>query len=70
METNLYFKDKYYRSHFVYDISPLIYLGAMAEMSFKEKFQDIVSRKTTLTTTRHLISSPNLSSHAFSHSEK
>lgn len=61
METNLYCKDKYYGSHFVYDISPLIYLGAMAEMSFKEKFQDIVYRKTTLTTTPVTLSLPPIS---------
>lgn len=38
METNLCFKNKYYGSHFVCDIAPLLHLGTMAEISFKEKF--------------------------------
>lgn len=58
METNLYFKEKYYRSHFVCDITLLLHFGTMAEMSFKETFWDIVSRKTTLTTTPVPLSLP------------
>lgn len=71
VETNLYFKDRYYGSHFVCDITSLLYLVTMAEMSFKENLLRYSLQKNNPDyDPRHIISSSNLSSHAFAHFEK
>lgn len=71
VETNLYFKDRSYGSHFVCDITSLLYLVTMAEMSFKENLLRYSLQKNNPDyDPRHIISSSNLSSHAFAHFEK